>query len=154
MADWNDPTITSIYTDVIDKFKARDIDAISLGAYSITNTPTGAMRYNRTDNKFQEWNGTAWVDKVISIAGGGTGATSLSGIATALNLGTMAIQNANSVAITGGSIISLSSFSLATDIVFTTDGARNIGSNTARPSNVYIRNGLVIPVGADKWVTV
>lgn len=154
MADWLQPVITSIYTDVIDKFKARDVDSLSLGFTAITNPPNGAMRYNRTDNKFQEWDGAAWVDKVISVAGGGTGATTISGIRVALGLGTIAIQNANAVAITGGSITLLSAFSLATDITFTTDGTRNVGSSNVRPNNIYVRNGLVIPVGTDKWVTV
>lgn len=46
------------------------------------------------------WNGTP-----ISIAFGGTGATSVGAARTALGLGTMATQNASAVSITGGSII-------------------------------------------------
>ena len=43
------------------------------------------------------WHGTP-----IALAYGGTGATSQAGAQTALGLGTMALQNANAVAITGG----------------------------------------------------
>ena len=154
MADWNTPTITSPYADVIDFLRARDVDAITLGLAAITNTPVGTIRYNRADNKFQEWTGAVWVDKVLSIAGGGTGGNTASGARLALGLGTISVQNAESVVITGGSITFLSSFSLATDLTFTTDGTRNIGTNGIRPSNIYVRNGLVIPVGSDKWVTV
>jgi len=51
------------------------------------------------------WNGTT-----IGIAYGGTGATTASGARTSLGLGTIAIQNANSVSITGGSITNLTTF--------------------------------------------
>jgi hypothetical protein len=40
----------------------------------------------------------------LAITNGGTGASSQSGARTALGLGTMATQDANSVSITGGSI--------------------------------------------------
>jgi len=151
MADWADPTITSIYSDVIDKFKARDIDAITLNSGPASGLPIGAIKYDRVGHKFQEWSGSAWVDIVLAVAGGGTGGSIPGG--GGLGLGTMSLQNANTVAITGGSIVNLNSFSLACDILFTTDGSRNIGSSAVRPNNIYIRNGLVIPVGTDKWVT-
>jgi hypothetical protein len=51
------------------------------------------------------WNGTT-----IGVAYGGTGATTASGARTSLELGTIAIQNANSVSITGGSITNLTTF--------------------------------------------
>ena len=44
----------------------------------------------------------------LAVADGGTGANSASGARTALGLGTMSTQNANSVAITGGSITGVS----------------------------------------------
>lgn len=151
MADWNDPVITSVYPDVIDKFKARDIDTITMGLNPATNIPNGTMRFNRTANIFQEWNGSVWVDKILGVPGGGTGgSTPGSG---GLGLGTMSVQNANSVEITGGSIVALNSFNLSCDLLFSSDGTRNVGSNTVRPNNIFVRNGLVIPVGADKWVT-
>ncbi len=64
MADWNNPTLSSTKIDVLAILKTRDVDAISL-AESPTNPPTGAFKYLRASNKFQEWNGSAWVDKVI-----------------------------------------------------------------------------------------
>ena len=151
MADWVKPAITDLYTDTLDFLKARDNDAVTLNGGTATSLPIGAIKYDRIGRKFQEWNGTAWIDIVLSVGGGGTGGTTPGG--GGLGLGTMAVQNANAVNISGGVITTLSSFSLSTDLVFTSDGTRNIGSNGIRPNNVFVRNGLVIPVGADKWVT-
>lgn len=153
MADWTKPTITDLYVDVLNYLAAKDSDSATLFVAASSNQPVGSIRYNRTTNVFQEWSGSAWVDKVVSIAGGGTGANTPSGIIASLGLGTMSIQNANAVNIIGGTIIGLGTFALSCDIAFQTDGNRNIGSDAARPNNVYIRNGLVIPVGTDKWVS-
>jgi len=152
MADWNNPTVTSLYTDVLTILKARDVDAITL-AESPTNPPTGAIRWNRTLDKFQEWSGVAWVDQVLSIAGGGTGAATDSGARTALGLGTMAVQNASAVAITGGTLSGITALTLSTNLALDADGTRSIASNANKANNVYIKNGLLIPVGADKWVS-
>ena len=103
MADWTYPTLDSLYADFLAFIKARDLDTATLFKDAATNTPVGAMRYDRTTNLFQEWNGTVWVDKIISQAGGGTGAISLPA------LGTMASQNANNVNISGGIINGLNS---------------------------------------------
>jgi hypothetical protein len=48
-----------------------------------------------------------WQGTVIGLAYGGTGANSASGARTALELGTIATQNANNVSITGGNISSV-----------------------------------------------
>ena len=74
-----------------------------------TNHPLNSIRWNRTTKIFEEWNGTTWVAQVIGIPGGGTGAALPGDIATSLGLGTMSIQNANAVAITGGSIANIAS---------------------------------------------
>ena len=152
MANWVKPEITDLYTDVLEYIKSRDVDAITLNKSTASSLPIGAIKYDRTGKKFQEWDGSIWVDIVLAVQGGGTGGTIPGG--GGLGLGTISVQNANNVAITGGSITTLSSFSLASDIVFTTDGSRNIGSNSVRPNNIFVRNGLVIPVGYDKFVTV
>jgi len=50
------------------------------------NIPTRAKRWNSTLDKFQEWTGAAWLDDVLSIAGGGTGAVTAAAARTALGL--------------------------------------------------------------------
>lgn len=62
------------------------------------------MRWNRSANQFEEWGSGAWNPKILSIAGGGTGSNNPTGIRAALGLGTMSTQNANAVAITGGTL--------------------------------------------------
>jgi|SRR6478736_4353535 hypothetical protein len=153
MADWGKPTITDLYTDVLDSLNFKDVDGATLFLNVPSNQPVGSIRYDRANNKFQEWNGTAWVDKIISVAGGGTGASSVSGAIAGLGLGTMATQNAVAVAITGGTITGISSLQVSGHITFDTDGTRNIGSAAVRPNVIYVRNALVIPVGANKWAT-
>lgn len=104
-ADFNTPVIASAHATYLANLKERDTDALTLCyAGDPSNTPTGAIKYLRASDKFQEWSGAAWVDKVLSIAGGGTGASTAATARTALGLGTMATQNANAVAITGGTI--------------------------------------------------
>ena len=111
MADWGQPTIDSLKVDVLDVLKLRDIDSITL-AEGPTNPPVGAKRWNYTTKTFQEWAGTAWTDLVISLAGGGTGTGS------GQAFGTMAYQNSNNVAITGGTIVGLSNFGVVGNAYF------------------------------------
>lgn len=74
------------------------------------------IRYVRASNKFQEYLSGVWTDKVISLAGGGTGAATAADARTNFGLGTMAVQNANAVNVTGGTISGLSSFQVAGSI--------------------------------------
>jgi len=153
MADWLKPTITSDYINFVAELDSRLNDAAQMFVNDPANPPAGAIRYQRSTNLLQEWDGAAWQNKVISIAGGGTGASTPSGILGNLNLGTMALQNASAVAITGGSLSGITSLTLAGNLIFAADGVASIGTNTVRPNALYIRNGLVIPVGTDKFVS-
>lgn len=107
MADWSKPTITSNYVTFVDEVKARDFDAITLQLNAVTNPPFGAIRLVRSPVVFQEWTDIGWVDKVISMQGGGTGSSTPAGARTALQLGDMSLQNSNNVTITGGILQSM-----------------------------------------------
>lgn len=71
-----------------------------------TNPEENFMRYVRASDKFQEYLSGVWTDKVLALAGGGTGGSSASAARTSLGLGSMALQNSNAIAVTGGSVSS------------------------------------------------
>jgi len=131
-ADWNQPTLASTKTDVLSILKERTVDSYTL-AETPTNPPTGAIRYVRASNKLQEWDGASWVDKVISIDSGGTGASNASSARTALGLGTLATQNSNAVSISGGTISGLTS--LGVSGTFTVSGLLIAGSGPTTLTN-------------------
>ena len=107
-ADFSLPVISTVYATFLSTLKERDVDAITLCLNDPSNIPTGAIKWNRTTNLFQEWSGSAWVDKVLAIAGGGTGAITAGAARTALGLGDMATQASSAVSITGGTIAGVS----------------------------------------------
>jgi hypothetical protein len=104
MADWSHPLLSDLYTDVLPALTGRDIDAITLLKNPASNVPVGTMAYDRSFDLFKEWSGTAFVNKRLSIAGGGTGADNATQARINLGLGSMATQNSNAVSITGGTI--------------------------------------------------
>jgi len=108
MADWNLPTVTSGYINFVAEMNNKFVDAATLQNGSPINLPENTIRYNRSINLFQEWIAGNWVNKVLSVAGGGTGSTTPGGVVTNLGLGSMALQNSNAVNITGGSITGIS----------------------------------------------
>lgn len=141
MADWALPSLVTLYTSVLDYLKARDEDAISLCLNEPSNKFIGTIRYVRASNKFQEWDGAAWNDKVLAIAGGGTGGANAGAARTSLGLGDMATQTSSGVSITGGTII-------ANGAGITSLNAANIASGTvptarlgsgAATSGTYLR---------------
>lgn len=61
MANWNNPTTASLYTNVLSELKDRDVSAIKMQEGTTeTNLPSGAKRYNVSTNKFETWNGSTW----------------------------------------------------------------------------------------------
>ena len=109
MADWLHPVLSDSYSSVLTThLTGRDLDSITLCNTDPTNIPEHAIKYNRASNKFQERIGGVWIDLVLALVGGGTGANSASSARFNLGLGTLAIQNASAVAITGGTITGVS----------------------------------------------
>lgn len=105
MADWNNPTTASNYsTSVLQVLKARDFDAISLCLADPTNMVDDMIKLVRSPVKFQRRSSGAWVDMLLDITGGGTGAATAGGARTALGLGTMATQDSSAVSISGGTL--------------------------------------------------
>jgi hypothetical protein len=147
MADWNLPTLTSTYANFLSNMQARDVDAATMATPTIAapaSPPTGYIRFVVASNRFERWNGTGWDIIILSASGGGTGGNT--------PLKTMAFQDSNLVSITGGSISGLSTLQLNNDLTTNADNTVSLGTGPFRLKYVYIRSGIAIPVGVDKWI--
>lgn len=69
MADHSKPVLTSTYTNFVTELDAR-FDDLAVGLdpalTTVSNIPTGTIRWNSALNKDQKWNGAAWVDKTVT----------------------------------------------------------------------------------------
>jgi len=61
MADWNTPTITTEYDTLLSNLKSRDLDAATQFATLPTNPVTDMVRFNRTNSRWEEYDGASWV---------------------------------------------------------------------------------------------
>lgn len=101
--DWTADDETSPYLNLLDDLLQRDVEVGMMNFDSTSHIPEFFIKYHRA-GKLQERQSGAWVDQVIAIDGGGTGAATAAGARTTLGLGTMATQNSNAVAVTGGAV--------------------------------------------------
>jgi hypothetical protein len=61
MADWSLPTLSSTYANYLTQTTARDVDcAVQFSTGTITNVPTGAIKFDTSLLRWQKWSGTAW----------------------------------------------------------------------------------------------
>ncbi len=60
--DWNNPTVTSTYSNVLSDLKARDVSNAKMNYSGATNIESGFIGWNATSGKFEIWNGSAWSD--------------------------------------------------------------------------------------------
>jgi hypothetical protein len=151
MADWNTPTLSTAYATFLSNMKDRDVDALTLCLSTPSNPPTGAIKYNRSTNVFQEYDGAAFQDKLLAVAGGGTGSATASGARTNLGIGTLGTQNSNSVSITGGTItgVGLDGSGINTGTVALARGGTG-ASLVIGASGTFLRsNGSVVAFGTD-----
>lgn len=156
MADWANPLITTQYDVFVSEAKARDVDAATLFLNAPTNPPTGAVKMVRLGAsaiKFQEYSGGAFGDVVLGVAGGGTGGASAAAGRAGLGIGTMGIQNANAVAITGGTLAGITGMQLNSSLTFQSDNAFDVGEFAKQVRKGYFKDALVVPVGVDKYAT-
>ena len=95
---------TVVHRDSSGNFSAGTITATLVGNVTgnLTGNVTGTVTGNATN-----------VDGTVAINNGGTGATTAANARTNLELGTMATQASNSVAITGGSIAGITDLAIA-----------------------------------------
>lgn len=152
MADWNHPVVGDPYATILDTYIiGRDVDAITLQKSAPSNLPIGAMKYDRTNDLFAEWDGAAFNTKVLSIAGGGTGGATAGTARTALGLGSMATQDSTAVNITGGSIsgATVDAAAITSGVLALARGGTGV-SLTIGASGEFLRStGAVLAFGHD-----
>lgn len=110
MADWNVPTVTSLYTDWDTGLKARDDSLAKMfdDGVSWSNLPSGVIRWNSSSSRFEKWNGTTWANLSTALTDVCKTANNLSDLASAatartnLGLGTIAVQNSPLPVANGG----------------------------------------------------
>jgi hypothetical protein len=79
MADWNNPLLTSTYTNFLAEVKARDTDlAVQFDGISPTNIPVGTIRFSSGAGRWQKWSGSAWGELTATYALTGLSATNAS----------------------------------------------------------------------------
>lgn len=68
-ANWNTPTTSTVYTDVLGNIDERLDDAARMfNGLSPTNLPTGVFRIDGTSNNaLQTWNGATWDDEELTV---------------------------------------------------------------------------------------
>jgi microcystin-dependent protein len=139
MANWNTPALTDTYANFLVYLKDRDVDLAKMFDGVGSNIPSGAIGYVASGSKFRKYNGSTWSDLVLSVAGGGTGAANATDARSNLGLGSMAVQNSNSVSLSGGSITGLSVFNVADNVLQILNSSDN--SKIARISAAGITTG-------------
>jgi len=80
MSDWNLPTTASLYTDLVNGLKDRDLDLATMFATLPTNPVTNMVRWVSASNRFEIYNGASWVELSTAYA---INVTSLNGQAAA-----------------------------------------------------------------------
>ena len=69
MANWSNPTTSSLYTDVLMELKARDTDlALMFNGTGSTNVPSGTIGWNSSNNRWQQYNGTSFQELTSTYA--------------------------------------------------------------------------------------
>lgn len=149
-ANWNNPTVNSSYLDVPDLLLSRDQDCATLFQNgSASNIPVHAIRYNRSSNKLQEWDGTTWNDLVLSIAAGGTSGANAAAARTALGIGSLGIQDNSNVNITGGTIsgVTMSGSVITSGTVALNRGGTGASLSLGASGQVLQSNGASVIFG-------
>lgn len=94
MANWSNPTLSSLYTDFLTQLKDRDTDlALQFDGVTTSNLATGTIRWNSSVNRWQKWTGSAWGELTTTYA--------LTGLSTTGNAsigGTLTVTGATSLA--------------------------------------------------------
>lgn len=150
MANHTFPRLTSTYTNFVTELDAR-LDDLAVGldpaVTTVTNPPPNSIRWSSAINRWQKWNGSAWVDLTagytIPISGASVAATTLttSGNAT---LGDS--TSADSHTINGATGITADSTSPALRITQAGTGNALVVEDASSDTTPFVidQNGIVV----------
>lgn len=151
MANWNLPTLSSLVADVLSILKERDVDTARMFREQPTNPVDGMIRYNRSQNRFEEYNASTstWVPLLVAVSGGGTGASTAADARNNLGVKSMGTQESNNVSISGGTISGLSSLSVSGSVSAGTfsgsgSGLTNVPNSATSATNLNSPNTIVL----------
>lgn len=134
MADWSKPTLTSTYTNFLSETTGRDVDcAVQFSTGTPTNVPTGAIKWDGTLKRWQQWSGTAWVELTATYQLTGLTVTSFSNTGNT----TLGDSSADSVTINAGTI------TIANTTTVGGAGSMSFGLVTTFTSSATFSGGLV-----------
>jgi hypothetical protein len=152
--DWNQPTVTSLYQDVLTILKARDKSAATMDYPSATNLPADVIRWNRYNKTFEQWNGSAWSNThpelsshLVSTSNPHNVTTGQIGAASTASLSAHTSNTSNPHGTTTGQIGALAASSNLSDLTNTATARSNLSvpsssdlsahtSNTSNPHGV------------------
>ena len=126
---------------------------LQLGNIAVMNTSNIAFTGGTMNNVFITGGEITGLISALAVADGGTGATTASSARTNLGLGTIAVQNATNVNITGGTISGITALAVAdggTGASTSTTARTNLGLGTISTQNldsVNITGGTVTGLG-------
>ncbi len=138
-ADWDQPTLGTLYSAWPDKVKDLATSAASLSYTGDLNLPTGVLQYNRSTKVFEEYNGATFTAKEITgLADGAVSSAAklADSVVTSAKILDATIANgdiANST-IQGGKIASATI--TGSNIASATVAGSNIASATVTGSNI------------------
>ena len=96
MADWDEPTLASLYADFLSYLKARDVDLAQMFSQGASNVPDKAIKYDEGTNRFliydeatAEWNDLLGA---LAVQHGGTGKATLTAGSLLAGNGTNGVQ--------------------------------------------------------------
>jgi hypothetical protein len=107
---------------------------LQLGNIAVMNTSNVAFTGGTMDSVFVTGGTVSGLVSALAVVDGGTGANTAAGARINLGLGTIAVQNANSVAITGGSITGITPLPVS---------AGGTGANTAADARTNLGLGTM-----------